>query len=194
MKLVIVSGILWSVSQGISTIGLWLQHPLEAMVPILLMVQSTGEFEIISHKEFVNIWYWQFDLNLFLPPLPSGHYGPDVNVDKLKDFHRRRLQIFVDASPDLLAFETIPNKLEAQVCSMPILYHLNCGLMIYSLLPLQWWYRYKLCCYALVWVIKYFSKQLTIYFIICFEFISCLFQGIEVIWWPSGVNGGTMDH
>ncbi|KGN52080.1 homocysteine S-methyltransferase 1 isoform X1 [Cucumis sativus] len=46
----------------------------------------------------------------------SGHYGPDVNVDKLKDFHRRRLQIFVDASPDLLAFETIPNKLEAQAC------------------------------------------------------------------------------
>ncbi|KAG6601290.1 Homocysteine S-methyltransferase 1, partial [Cucurbita argyrosperma subsp. sororia] len=46
----------------------------------------------------------------------SGHYGPDVNVDKLKDFHRRRLQILVDASPDLLAFETIPNKLEAQAC------------------------------------------------------------------------------
>ncbi|KAA0034555.1 homocysteine S-methyltransferase 1 [Cucumis melo var. makuwa] len=53
----------------------------------------------------------------------SGHYGPDVNVDKLKDFHRRRLRILVDASPDLLAFETIPNKLEAQVCFMPILYH-----------------------------------------------------------------------
>ena len=40
-------------------------------------------------------------------------------MDKLKDFHRRRLQILVDASPDLLAFETIPNKLEAQVCFMP---------------------------------------------------------------------------
>lgn len=49
------------------------------------------------------------------PPLTSGHYGPDVNVDKLKDFHRRRLQILVDAGPDLLAFETIPNKLESQV-------------------------------------------------------------------------------
>lgn len=40
-----------------------------------------------------------------------------MNVDKLKDFHRRRLQVLVEAGPDLLAFETIPNKLEAQVCA-----------------------------------------------------------------------------
>lgn len=46
----------------------------------------------------------------------SGHYGPDMNLEKLKEFHRRRLQVLVDAGPDLLAFETIPNKLEAQVC------------------------------------------------------------------------------
>ncbi|XP_061360652.1 homocysteine S-methyltransferase 1 isoform X2 [Gastrolobium bilobum] len=46
----------------------------------------------------------------------SGCYGPDVNLEKLKDFHRRRLQILVEAGPDLLAFETIPNKLEAQAC------------------------------------------------------------------------------
>ncbi|CAL8994962.1 unnamed protein product [Prunus brigantina] len=46
----------------------------------------------------------------------SGCYGPKVNVDKLKDFHRRRLQVLVEAGPDLLAFETIPNKLEAQAC------------------------------------------------------------------------------
>ncbi|MBA0828773.1 hypothetical protein Goarm_013411, partial [Gossypium armourianum] len=39
-----------------------------------------------------------------------------VNLDKLKDFHRRRLQVIVEAGPDLLAFETIPNKLEAQAC------------------------------------------------------------------------------
>lgn len=39
-----------------------------------------------------------------------------MNLDKLKDFHRRRLQVLVEAGPDLLAFETIPNKLEAQVC------------------------------------------------------------------------------
>lgn len=46
----------------------------------------------------------------------SGCYGPDVGLDKLKDFHRRRLQVLVEAGADLLAFETIPNKLEAQVC------------------------------------------------------------------------------
>ncbi|OMP02595.1 Homocysteine S-methyltransferase [Corchorus olitorius] len=47
----------------------------------------------------------------------SGCYGPEVNLDKLKDFHRRRLQVLVEAGPDLLAFETIPNKLEAQACA-----------------------------------------------------------------------------
>ncbi|XP_078163947.1 homocysteine S-methyltransferase family protein isoform X1 [Carex rostrata] len=44
----------------------------------------------------------------------SGLYGPDIVLDKLKDFHRRRLQALVNARPDLLAFEAIPNKLEAQ--------------------------------------------------------------------------------
>ncbi|KAH1072194.1 hypothetical protein J1N35_024522 [Gossypium stocksii] len=46
----------------------------------------------------------------------SGCYGPGVNLDKLKDFYGRRLQVIVEAGPDLLAFETIPNKLEAQAC------------------------------------------------------------------------------
>ncbi|GFP84647.1 homocysteine s-methyltransferase 1 [Phtheirospermum japonicum] len=46
----------------------------------------------------------------------SGNYGPTVTLEKLKDFHRRRLQVLVRAGPDLLAFETIPNKLEAQAC------------------------------------------------------------------------------
>ncbi|XP_019430126.1 PREDICTED: homocysteine S-methyltransferase 1-like [Lupinus angustifolius] len=46
----------------------------------------------------------------------GGCYGPDVSLDKLKDFHRRRLQVLVEACPDMLAFETIPNKLEAQAC------------------------------------------------------------------------------
>ncbi|KAL0327002.1 UNVERIFIED_CONTAM: Homocysteine S-methyltransferase 1 [Sesamum angustifolium] len=45
----------------------------------------------------------------------SGNYGLTVTLEKLKDFHRRRLQVLVEARPDLLAFETIPNKLEAQV-------------------------------------------------------------------------------
>ncbi|XP_057963433.1 homocysteine S-methyltransferase 1 [Malania oleifera] len=46
----------------------------------------------------------------------SGFYGTDVNLDKLKDFHRHRLQVLVEAGPDMLAFETIPNKLETQAC------------------------------------------------------------------------------
>ncbi|CAN0876299.1 Homocysteine S-methyltransferase 1 [Linum grandiflorum] len=46
----------------------------------------------------------------------SGCYGEDVTLEKLKGFHRRRLQVLVEAGPDLLAFETIPNKLEAQAC------------------------------------------------------------------------------
>ncbi|KAI3453026.1 hypothetical protein Pfo_009689 [Paulownia fortunei] len=46
----------------------------------------------------------------------SGNYGPMVTLEKLKDFHRGRLQVLVKAEPDLLAFETIPNKLEAQAC------------------------------------------------------------------------------
>ncbi|KAF5762232.1 putative homocysteine S-methyltransferase [Helianthus annuus] len=44
----------------------------------------------------------------------SGNYGENVDMNKLKDFHRRRLQVLVAAGPDLLAFETIPNKLETQ--------------------------------------------------------------------------------
>nr|XP_043624630.1 homocysteine S-methyltransferase 1 [Erigeron canadensis] len=44
----------------------------------------------------------------------SGYYGETVDLNKLKDFHRRRLQVLVEASPDILAFETIPNKLETQ--------------------------------------------------------------------------------
>lgn len=54
----------------------------------------------------------------------SGNYGPGVDLEKLKDFHRRRLQVLVESGPDLLAFETIPNKLEAQVCSCSIFWFL----------------------------------------------------------------------
>lgn len=44
----------------------------------------------------------------------SGHYGDAVSVETLKDFHRRRVQILAQSGADLIAFETIPNKLEAQ--------------------------------------------------------------------------------
>uniref|UniRef100_A0A0D6R6B7 Hcy-binding domain-containing protein n=1 Tax=Araucaria cunninghamii TaxID=56994 RepID=A0A0D6R6B7_ARACU len=44
----------------------------------------------------------------------SGDYGPDMTVQTLKDFHQRRVQVLADSGADLLAFETIPNKIEAQ--------------------------------------------------------------------------------
>ncbi|KAH0853109.1 hypothetical protein HID58_093482 [Brassica napus] len=44
----------------------------------------------------------------------SGVYGDSVSKESLKDFHRRRVQILAKSGADLIAFETIPNKLEAE--------------------------------------------------------------------------------
>ncbi|XP_054820718.1 homocysteine S-methyltransferase 3-like [Prosopis cineraria] len=55
----------------------------------------------------------------------SGDYGDTVTVETLKDFHRRRVKILVDAGADIIAFETIPNKLEAQVFSYSIYVRLH---------------------------------------------------------------------
>ncbi|GAV80614.1 S-methyl_trans domain-containing protein [Cephalotus follicularis] len=44
----------------------------------------------------------------------SGNYGETVTLETLKDFHRRRLQILARSGADLIAFETIPNKIEAK--------------------------------------------------------------------------------
>ncbi|CAK8573679.1 unnamed protein product [Lathyrus sativus] len=44
----------------------------------------------------------------------TGDYGDSVTVETLKDFHRERVKILVDAGADIIAFETIPNKLDAQ--------------------------------------------------------------------------------
>ncbi|KAA8527635.1 hypothetical protein F0562_034970 [Nyssa sinensis] len=44
----------------------------------------------------------------------SGIYGDSVTLETLKDFHRRRVQILAESGADLIAFETIPNKLEAK--------------------------------------------------------------------------------
>ncbi|KMS99156.1 hypothetical protein BVRB_2g047350 [Beta vulgaris subsp. vulgaris] len=54
-----------------------------------------------------------------------GPYGEDVSLIKLKDFHRRRLQVLAGASPGILAFETIPNRLETQ---LQHLFAGHCGL------------------------------------------------------------------
>ncbi|KAG6489740.1 hypothetical protein ZIOFF_051017 [Zingiber officinale] len=45
----------------------------------------------------------------------SGNYGQEITVEIVKDFHRRRLEVLSEAGADIIAFETIPNKLEAQV-------------------------------------------------------------------------------
>ncbi|XAR61178.1 Homocysteine S-methyltransferase [Bertholletia excelsa] len=44
----------------------------------------------------------------------SGDYGDAVNLEFLKNFHRRRIQVLAGSGADLIAFETVPNKLEAQ--------------------------------------------------------------------------------
>ncbi|KAL3727177.1 hypothetical protein ACJRO7_031995 [Eucalyptus globulus] len=44
----------------------------------------------------------------------SGDYGDAITLETLKEFHRRRVQILVNSGADILAFETIPNKLEAK--------------------------------------------------------------------------------
>ncbi|KAL3647846.1 sulfide-quinone oxidoreductase [Castilleja foliolosa] len=44
----------------------------------------------------------------------SGDYGDAMDLEFLKNFHRRRVKILADAGPDIIAFETVPNKLEAQ--------------------------------------------------------------------------------
>ena len=43
----------------------------------------------------------------------SGDYG-QITINELKDFHRPRIQILLDQGVDLLALETIPNRLETQ--------------------------------------------------------------------------------
>ncbi|XP_068634862.1 homocysteine S-methyltransferase 3-like [Aristolochia californica] len=44
----------------------------------------------------------------------SGDYGESVTLETLKSFHRRRVQVLAESGADIIAFETIPNKLEAQ--------------------------------------------------------------------------------
>ncbi|CAL9096926.1 unnamed protein product [Musa acuminata var. zebrina] len=69
----------------------------------------------------------------------SGHYGKDMTIENLKDFHRRRLEVLAEGGADLIVFETIPNKLEAQVV---IFWFLHCNsfvLHVYTFLygPLE---------------------------------------------------------
>ncbi|XP_068650457.1 selenocysteine Se-methyltransferase-like [Aristolochia californica] len=43
-----------------------------------------------------------------------GDYGESVTLETLKNFHRKRVQVLAESGADILAFETTPNKLEAQ--------------------------------------------------------------------------------
>lgn len=43
----------------------------------------------------------------------TGQYG-DATIQDLKDFHRIRIQLFLEQGVDMLALETIPNRLEVQ--------------------------------------------------------------------------------
>ncbi|KAG5063816.1 hypothetical protein JHK85_004999 [Glycine max] len=54
--------------------------------------------------------------------LTIGDYGDVITVEI-----RRRVQILADSSVDLLAFETVPNKLEAEVTTKPIVIYPNSG-------------------------------------------------------------------
>lgn len=44
----------------------------------------------------------------------SGNYGDSITLEALKEFHRRRVKVLAESGADLIAFETIPNKLEAK--------------------------------------------------------------------------------
>ncbi|KAD6120029.1 hypothetical protein R6Q59_026128 [Mikania micrantha] len=44
----------------------------------------------------------------------SGDYGDAMDLEFLKSFHRRRVQVLAESGADLIAFETVPNKIEAQ--------------------------------------------------------------------------------
>jgi homocysteine S-methyltransferase len=44
----------------------------------------------------------------------TGEYGPEVDLQRLRDFHRPRLEILTEAGVDVLAVETVPSALETQ--------------------------------------------------------------------------------
>jgi homocysteine S-methyltransferase len=44
----------------------------------------------------------------------TGEYGDDIDVGRLRRFHRRRLEVLAAAGADVLAVETVPSRLEAE--------------------------------------------------------------------------------
>jgi S-methylmethionine-dependent homocysteine/selenocysteine methylase len=90
------------------------------MVPWGLLLRVCTSHECEASSLFLRYYLDDFIISQRVKSLIScgdcsGDYGPDMTVEKLKDFHRRRLAVLSDAGPDLLALETIPCKLETQV-------------------------------------------------------------------------------
>ncbi|KAF2284250.1 hypothetical protein GH714_020138 [Hevea brasiliensis] len=79
---------------------------------IVTETQVTDEVSKASSSD--RCFHWQLRAYLADGSEYSGNYGDAVSLQTLKDFHRRRLQILAKAGADLIAFETIPNKLEAK--------------------------------------------------------------------------------
>jgi homocysteine S-methyltransferase len=50
----------------------------------------------------------------------TGEYGPDANLQRLRDFHRPRLEILAESGVDVLAVETVPSVLETEALTMEL--------------------------------------------------------------------------
>lgn len=82
------------------------------------MVLSIGEFIVERLNRTVDLQQKLITLHFIC----SGIYGDAITVKTLKDFHRRRVQVLANSGADLIAFETTPNKIEAQVVTFLIFY------------------------------------------------------------------------
>lgn len=67
----------------------------------------------------------------------SGNYGDAITLETLKDFHRRRVQILANSGADLIAFETIPNMLEAKVSHLYVCLQLHMSVLYISVAVLK---------------------------------------------------------
>ncbi|KAH9682531.1 homocysteine S-methyltransferase 3 [Citrus sinensis] len=74
----------------------------------------TGSGRISSHPVLVAASVGSYGAYLADGSEYSGDYGDAVSLETLKEFHRRRVLILANSGADLIAFETIPNKLEAK--------------------------------------------------------------------------------
>lgn len=95
----------------------------------LALIRKSVELALSARDEF-----WSDSANRAgrSRPLVAGSVGPygaylangaeyvgnyDLGKDELKDFHRPRMKVLIDAGADLLACETIPSYVEAQALS-----------------------------------------------------------------------------